>query len=133
MNQIISSEKRLKKSVKRTHQKIKQTNLWSVFKEKAKVKKTKKDRIAEASHSLCDSVKETAQDIQVNMSLSMLKILKFKIFSLSSKNTLMELSILYRSYLSHCVFFVHHCKNKSCKDAYIYILHMYNIYTYLNF
>ena len=80
MNQIIISEKRLKKSVKRTQLKIKQTNLWPIIKETIKVKKkTKKYSRVETLHSLGYSVKEIAQDSQVNMGLSTVKRLKYKI------------------------------------------------------
>ena len=80
MNQIIISEKRLKKGVKWTQQKIRQTNLLPVFKETVKVKKTnKKYSRVETLHSLGYSVKEIAQDSQVNMSLSTVKRLKSKI------------------------------------------------------
>ena len=64
-----------------------------VFKETIKVKyKQKKYIRVETLHSLSCSVIEIAQDSQVNMSLKMLKILKFIIFNLSTKNikTFME-------------------------------------------
>ena len=80
MNQLVISEKKLKKSVKRIQQKIRQTNFWLVFKETVKVKKTnKKYSKVETLHSLSYSVKEIAQDSQVNMSLSTVKRQKSKI------------------------------------------------------
>ena len=54
-------------------------NLWPVFKEMAKVKKTKKYSRVQNLHFFCYSVKEIAQDSQVNMSFSILKRLKPKI------------------------------------------------------
>ena len=59
----------------KNQQKIKQTSNWPAFKEAIKVKETnKKCSRVEALHSLY-SVKDEAQDLQVNMSSSILKIL----------------------------------------------------------
>ena len=74
MNRIIISEKRLKKSVKTTQLKIKQTDFRPVFKEMVEEKRqTKKYSWAETLHWLGYSAKEKAQDSQVNMSLGQLR------------------------------------------------------------
>ena len=75
MNQIIISEKRVKKSVKKRQHKIKQTNHRSVLKRQSKRSQEKRYSRVETLHSFGYSVKEIAQDSQVNMSLRMLKIL----------------------------------------------------------
>ena len=58
-----------------------------VFKETIRVEdKHKRYSRVETLHSLSYFVIEIAQDSQINMSLRMLKILKFIIFNLSTKN-----------------------------------------------
>ena len=56
-----------------------QTNLWLIFEETVKVKKTLKKTVSWKLHSLGYSKKEITQDSQVNMNLSTVKRLKSKI------------------------------------------------------
>ena len=75
INLAIISGKRIKKNVEKRQHKIKQTNYWQVFKETIKVEDKQKN--IELSWNLTFTklfLIEIAQDSQVNMSLSILKI-----------------------------------------------------------
>ena len=116
INLTIILGKIIKKSVKIELHKIKQTNHRQVFKETIKVEVTRK-KLSLNLTFISYSVKEIAQDSQVNMNLSMLKLWKSIIFNLSTKKYKIFIEkffskalfftgghFLYRGY-----FFAHHC------------------------
>ena len=74
--------------VKKRQFKINQTNHRPVFKKTIKVEEDKQKRLSrvETLHSLSYSVIEIAQGSQVNMSLSIIKILKSIIFNFINQN-----------------------------------------------
>ena len=105
INLTIISGKRVKKSVEMRQHKIKQINYWPVFKETIKVEDKKKIELSWNLHSRSYSVIEIAQDSQINMSLSILKILKSIIFNLSIK----IIKFFTESFLFLGSFFLHRC------------------------
>ena len=129
MNLAIISGKRLKKSVKKTAQNKSDKQLTSLQKNNQSSRQIEKYSRIEALHLLRNSVKETALDSLVNMSLIMPKILKFIIFNLSTKNIKLYRKVFWtgslfywRQFVLHTGFlFAHHC-NFEISTFYSYIL-----------
>ena len=83
INLTIILGKRIKKSVEKRQHKIKQINNWPVFKETVKVENNRVELKFSFTKLFCNRL---ATDSQVNVNLSMLKILKSIIFNISTKN-----------------------------------------------